>query len=734
MPSATTRVNYRLEESLAPLILNGINSWLRGSEDFFSRNLLGRGLTNLLEFLYGDFRAPHRDGFDNIAVTNFQTNPPTATRHTTITQAYLASSTYPAVYQYIRDNPIGWNRYKGLPAPTPVALEHDQFNQTDASLVAQSLPGFVRDLAPGVIDGGFEALNRLWEAAQSAFNGLSDDVARFLRPLFSPELLLRMMWGYTGDVRLIPNNASVQLTQTADTSLSQTVALPAGAATISFRLTAVAPGAGDTLIVSYDGVPIGTIDLTAAGAVGRHTLPLPAGRGDFGALTFRLAGPVDTPAVVNLDDIVIDGQPNAVPLAGTDVYRTDAGRPLTVAAAAGVLANDFDPEATALTAAVASPPALGILTLNPDGSFTYTPAVGFVGVDTFAYTVRDAAGQTATVPVEVSINPGVAFAVGPGRAGPVTLYNPDRTVRLSIDPFPGFTGGLRVASADFNGDGAPDLVIATGPGRATRVVVLDGATHAELFSIDPFEAGFTGGVFVAVGDLTGDGRPDLVITPDEGGGPRARVFSGSGWSQVADFFGILGDANFRGGARAAIGDVTGDGLGDVLIAAGFGGGPRVAVFDGKRIARDGNLVGQGESLWDTWKPFGDRAVFEPTLRNGVFIAAGDLDGDGFAELISGGGPGGGPRVFALSGRDLLAGSQVQRANFFGGDTASRGGIRLAVKDLDGDNRADLVVGAGVGAGSRVTAYAGSAVAADGVPPELFAFDVFAGLTDGVFVG
>jgi len=134
------------------------------------------------------------------------------------------------------------------------------------------------------------------------------------------------------------------------------------------------------------------------------------------------------------------------------------------------------------------------------------------------------------------------------------------------------------------------------------------------------------------------------------------------------------------------------------------------------------------------KLFGDFFVFEDTLRNGVFITSGDLDGDGFAEVIAGGGPGGGPRVFALSGQDLLSGTQTQRANFFAGDTESRGGVRLAVKDLDGDTRADLVTGAGTGAGSRVTAYAGSAIPVDGTPPTLLGFDAFPEFTGGVFVG
>ena len=367
-------------------------------------------------------------------------------------------------------------------------------------------------------------------------------------------------------------------------------------------------------------------------------------------------------------------------------------------------------------------------------SIILTPAAGVAGTATITVTVTDAAGATGTdtfavmvspPPVPPSPPPPVPLLVGErtfaaGSATGVTYYTGTGTPRVTLKPF---AGAVRTAVADFNADGTPDLAVATGPGEPAEVRVYDGVTFAVLFQAVVFE-GFTGGVFLSAGDVTGDGVPDLVVSPDEGGGPRVTVYDGRGFRVVADFFGI-DDPNFRGGARTAVGDFDGDGAGDLVVAAGFGGGPRVAVFGG-------NSVGAGAPR----KLFGDFFLFEPALRNGAYVAVGDVDGDGRADLIGGGGPGGGPRVLVLNGADLLAGAAGGArvlANFFAGDVNSRGGIRVSVKDLDGDRFADVVVGAGAGAGSRVTGYFGKDFAGASAP-EAFAFDASPGQLGGVFVG
>ncbi len=94
---------------------------------------------------------------------------------------------------------------------------------------------------------------------------------------------------------------------------------------------------------------------------------------------------------------------NDAPVAEADEYAISEDGALTVGEAKGVLSNDSDVDEDSLTATVKSGPAYGKLTLNADGSFSYTPNANYNGTDSFTYTVSDGAGGSADQTVTVTI-------------------------------------------------------------------------------------------------------------------------------------------------------------------------------------------------------------------------------------------------------------------------------------------------------------------------------------------
>jgi hypothetical protein len=127
---------------------------------------------------------------------------------------------------------------------------------------------------------------------------------------------------------------------------------------------------------------------------------------------------------------------------------------------------------------------------------------------------------------------------------------------------------------------------------------------------------------------------------------------------------------YGGGVRVAVGDVNGDGVAD-LVTGASSGGPVIKVFDGRTGAEI--------------RAFN---AFDPSFQGGVRVAAGDLNGDGVADLVVGAGQGSAVRVF--NGLTL---ETLHSFNAF--DAGFTGGVSVAVGQ-DGDGRASLIVGAGAG--------------------------------------
>jgi uncharacterized delta-60 repeat protein len=326
--------------------------------------------------------------------------------------------------------------------------------------------------------------------------------------------------------------------------------------------------------------------------------------------------------------------------------------------------------------------------------------------------------------------------------------NPPATV-TPAGVFSGYTGEVRVATADVNGDGVPDVVEVTGPGAPTRMAVIDGKTNAVLVPpTDPFgDPNFAAGAYVTAGDIAGTGRADWVITPALTGGPRVVIFQllangtfnlNSG-SLVANFFGI-GDPGFRDGDRVALGDVNGDGVLDVFSIAAFNGGPRTALFDGKdvliarAVGRDPNKL---------VNDFYASADGTDAGRGGRSIAVGDFNGDGVADLAVTGDNllGTGNQVTIFNGADLAAGKVpgFGAGKFISFTASGQPGsalVSLAAVDADGDSLADLVVGSGAGQPGKVRTYLGSTKTAtlSGEPTFTDLDPYGAVLGNGVFVG
>jgi hypothetical protein len=256
---------------------------------------------------------------------------------------------------------------------------------------------------------------------------------------------------------------------------------------------------------------------------------------------------------------------------------------------------------------------------------------------------------------------------------------------------------------DVNGDGYPDLITAPGPGGGPDIHVYDGKTGNLIRRFFAYNPLFTGGQFLASGDLNGDGFADIIVGADKGGGPNVIAFSGKDGSVMYNFMAY--NISFTGGVRVGAGDVNGDGKSDILVVPGPGGGPNVTVFNG---ATGGIL----SSFF----------AFNPAESHGLFVAGGDTNGDGRAEVIVSLDAGIGPTVGVYDG---IQGAQLQA--FFAYDPAFTGGVRIGIRpNKTGSD--DILTVAGPGGGADVRTYSG---VNDQLIDQFFAYNPL--FTGGLFV-
>lgn len=256
---------------------------------------------------------------------------------------------------------------------------------------------------------------------------------------------------------------------------------------------------------------------------------------------------------------------------------------------------------------------------------------------------------------------------------------------FSFNPFPGFTGGIRVAVGDVNHDGYDDVIAAEGAGGTGLVRVWSGLTGLQLGgplgSFNPFGS-TTRGFYVSSGDYNKDGYDDIVVSLDSGGLSGIKVFSGATGATLANFMPFA--STFAGGARVATGDVNGDGTLDVIVGMGPGTGstPTVKVYSGKDYT----------TVLDNFLAYSSGT-------GGVFVAAGDVLGLGRAQIITSPASAMGTPTVKIFDNTTL------KTSFLAYDASYTGGVRVAVlKDIDGDGKAEIITAPGSNIAQLVNIY------------------------------
>jgi hypothetical protein len=293
---------------------------------------------------------------------------------------------------------------------------------------------------------------------------------------------------------------------------------------------------------------------------------------------------------------------------------------------------------------------------------------------------------------------GVVIGTGPnafpnqGNGPRVFVHDQFGNLVTTLAPFGNTKTDARVATGDINGDGVLDLVIASGAGLG-QVVAFDGLTGTELYRVNPYGAGYNKGVYIAVGDIDGDGDADIVTGPGSSG-QNVKVLDGSTGVEMtaysfAPFPREYRTRNYTGGVRVAVGDVDNDGGNDVIVSTGNGQPALVQVWDYN--------LGTTPTIMRQFKPFGS---------SGAYVAAGDVNGDGFAEIFVGT-SGGEAKVRVYDGFSVASGKTLR----IGGPSQVfsvsnlRQEARVGFRDIDGDGVAELLVATGPGGTQQVRVFA-----------------------------
>jgi FG-GAP repeat len=277
---------------------------------------------------------------------------------------------------------------------------------------------------------------------------------------------------------------------------------------------------------------------------------------------------------------------------------------------------------------------------------------------------------------------------------------------------PEFKFGVNIAAGDLDGDGRAEIIAGSSVDRLSYIKFdgVDLAIHK-----DHKMESWMGGVRVATGDLDGDGAVDLVVSPADGEGAKIRASSGPYLKiTLKEVFVSSFAHKMSGGVHATVGHFK-IGFEDTLVVGSSaslpdatGARPPSSI---RRASVDIASLNQSQGdLADHIKFREPQAVYGEQYSGGIRVAAGDVNGDGIDELLTLNESGPRRSLNFMKYEDSVdggyfKGGEIQKERIIITENASETtSFSIACGDLDGDGRAEVIVGAGPGGGPHVRVF------------------------------
>lgn len=221
-----------------------------------------------------------------------------------------------------------------------------------------------------------------------------------------------------------------------------------------------------------------------------------------------------------------------------------------------------------------------------------------------------------------------------------------------------YKGEVNVARGDLNQDGQEEIVIAAGKGGGPKVSIYSSSGQL-LVSFYAFSSTtLRNGTDVAVGDVDGDGRNELVATSQIASGEQVSTYDISDqWTQtLVRTFSVPAETSPTT-SRIALGDVDSDLTDEIIIGGGPGGSPSVWLYEA-----DGTLIRS-------------QLVYDAAFSGGVDVASGNVSGLLADEIVVA------PRSIGSSRVQVFDGDFTKLSEFFAYSTTFRGGVALSVGNV-----------------------------------------------------